>query len=1274
MGKLFFSIYSFFNEKKTFGISLLAIIIFFSAWNAGKLKFSEDISKALPDNKRIERMSFILNNSALLDKLLLNISIDSNSALSENELIKISKEFSHKLEETLKPEYINGIEKLPERKDIGKLSEFISANLPLFLKYEDFDSLDTFIEKENISNSIENDYKLLIGPGGFAVRRNIINDPLHFNSLITKRLELLNPDENFVAKDGILLSKDGRNSLLMINTVSNSNTSLNKELFTKLDKLITNFESKGISIYYFGNAAISSANAERIKSDIILTVSLALIFLLLFISLFFRRFSSFVLVFIPVIFGAIVAMGVLALYYGQVSAIALGIGSVLLGISVDYAIHILSHLRENNDKKLLYRDVSTPILLSSLTTSSAFFSLLFVNSQALNHLGLFAGISVLAAALFSLLVLPHLIRNRKTTKSIKINFIDKIANIQYHKIKFLPAAVMLMSVLLWFASHSVSFDADMMKNNYMSPFLKQAEKHLNSISTSSLKSIYIVSAAGNRDEALKINEKLITQFVQLKKEGIIKSYTALNSIANNNSQSEKSIYAWNDFIDNNSDSIIRYIKEACIKNGIKASAFNTFYSKIKSEYKSGKTYLDNDLLNKISSNYFTENDSITALINVLKLEGNNKNIQSVYNAFEESNSLWIVDKRLATSELIGILKDNFNTLLGLSFLFVFIILFVAYGRLELTIITMTPVLLSWVWTVGLMGIFGISFNIFNIIILTFIFGLGIDYSIFMMRSMLQKFKYGENNLSSYRVSILLSAITTLAGIGVLIFAKHPALQSIALMSIIGILVVLFINFVIPPLIFNWMVNYKAGPRMRPVTLLDFILSILSLITFVGGALFMTLLSLLLRIFPAKADAKKLFFHYIFSKLTWFLIYMNFLSPKKIINPNAEDYSKPAVIVANHQSHIDLMLMMLLNPKVLVLTNNNNYNHPFYGLALKYADFIPSDLGFENIVEQYRPLAEKGYSLVIYPEGHRNDSGKIKRFHKGAFYVAQKLNLPILPIMIHGQNMLLKKSECFLKRGNVTTKFLRRWTIDEMEGATLKQKADNFRNYFHDEYEKLRQEFETTDFYSDYIVKNFLYKGPVLEWYTKVKLKLEDSFRVFDEIIPRKAKITDLGCGYGYLDYMLSLVSENREILAVDYDESKIKVAQNCSIRNKNVKFIAEDISAFEIPQSDVIIIKDVLHYLPQKSQLELLKKSISRLSENGLLIIRDGDSDDMKEHKNMRLTEWFSTNFGFNKTKNNLEFISGETLKKFANENNLKFEIIDTAKYTSNKIFLIRVC
>ena len=117
--------------------------------------------------------------------------------------------------------------------------------------------------------------------------------------------------------------------------------------------------------------------------------------------------------------------------------------------------------------------------------------------------------------------------------------------------------------------------------------------------------------------------------------------------------------------------------------------------------------------------------------------------------------------------------------------------------------------ISWVWILGLMAILGIKFNIVNVILATFIFGQGDDYTIFMTEGCIYEHKTGKSILASYKHSILLSAIIMFIGIGTLIVAKHPALYSLAEITIVGMSSVVFMSWLIPPLLFRLMYKKRS---------------------------------------------------------------------------------------------------------------------------------------------------------------------------------------------------------------------------------------------------------------------------------------------------------------------------------------------------------------------------------------------------------------------------------------------------------------------------------
>jgi 2-polyprenyl-3-methyl-5-hydroxy-6-metoxy-1,4-benzoquinol methylase len=240
------------------------------------------------------------------------------------------------------------------------------------------------------------------------------------------------------------------------------------------------------------------------------------------------------------------------------------------------------------------------------------------------------------------------------------------------------------------------------------------------------------------------------------------------------------------------------------------------------------------------------------------------------------------------------------------------------------------------------------------------------------------------------------------------------------------------------------------------------------------------------------------------------------------------------------------------------------------------------------------------------------------------------------------------------------------------GDTIREQTKGINAWFRKEYAAVREEFETPDYWADYIVKNFTYKGPILEWYTRIKLRLEDNYKFFNDVIPRSCTITDLGCGYGYLAFMLSMVSEGRIIKAFDYDQDKIEVARNCAINNERISFEVGDVTVVDLDPADVFILNDVLHYFPEKLQVKVIEKCIEKVNPDGMVIIRDSDRELNQRHQGTKLTEFFSTNFGFNKKEYKLDFVSRKMIERISKENKMELEIMDKTKFTSNMIYMLR--
>ena len=1277
MQRLFGNIYQYFSKAQ----KLLYLLFFTSltlfTFFALKVTFIENVYAIIPKDEKTEKFTQVFQNSKFADKLAVMISLKDTAAVNTDSLVAYADAFEEKLMQTSAPQ-IKSVRNKVEDDFTLQLFETIQQHLPVFLSEADYQKIDTLIQPQKLKETLENDLKLLNSPTAFAIKNIIANDPSGISFLALKKLQQLQVDDNFELYDGHIVTKDGKTLMMFISPAyAAGNTGENKLLFENIDKSIEALSktSPQIDATYFGGSVVSQGNAAQLRKDTMLTQAITVLFLIFFISIYFKKKRAPFLILVPVVYGVAFALACIYFVKGSISVIALGTGSIVLGIAVNYSLHVFNHYRHTGSIAETIKDLSFPLTIGSFTTVAGFFALQFAASDMLKDLGLFAGFSLIGAALCSLIFLPHFIGSDKNVKEVKESWIDKIASVRFETNKWIVLLILALSVVFFFFAKKVQFEPDMTQLNYMSADVQKAEKKMNDVSGAALRSLYVVSEGATLDEALKKNEALQKSIDELKEKKLVTSSAGVSTLFLSDSLQQQRIQRWNNYwTPYKKQTFISEMSEQAAGMGFSATTISNFNHLMNKEYSVVDRQSLQNVRTKYLDDFITEKDGQASVVNLLKVPQENK--QQVIAALEKDKDAVVLDRQFLTQRLTKMVNDDFNRIAWIISILVAVVLFLTFGRIELMLMAFIPMLLSWVWILGIMAIAGIKFNIVNIIVSTLIFGLGDDYSLFVMDGLVNEYKTGKKNLASYKSSILISAITTIVGLGVLIFAKHPALKSIAFISVTGILCVVLMSQVLIPFFFNLVIKNRVKKKFHPWTILSWPHSVISFFYFGFVSVLLTVIGFFvikLNLFGKKRG--KEIYHYLLSQFSKSVLYFMGTFKKNVFNPHKENFDKPSVVIANHQSFLDILMMAMLNPKLILLTNKWVWNSPVFGWAIKMADFYPVANGIENSVQLLKTQTDKGYSIVVFPEGTRSSNPPMKRFHKGAFYLAEKLNLDVVPVLLHGLGYTMTKGEFLLKNGDVSAKYLPPIKSDDSSwGNDYQTRTKTISKYFKEQHEQLREELETPKYFKEHLFFNYIYKGPVLEWYLKIKTRLENYYQQFDELLPRDGKILDIGCGYGFMAYMLYWASQNkRKITGVDYDEEKIAIANHCFGKTDDLNFIHADITQFELEKYDAITIMDVLHYLKPEQQTQVIEKAIEALLPGGILIIRDGDADLKEKHNGTKLTELFSTKiFSFNKTQNELHFLSGKMIENLAVKHTLSLQQIDDTRYTSNIVWVLR--
>jgi 1-acyl-sn-glycerol-3-phosphate acyltransferase len=170
---------------------------------------------------------------------------------------------------------------------------------------------------------------------------------------------------------------------------------------------------------------------------------------------------------------------------------------------------------------------------------------------------------------------------------------------------------------------------------------------------------------------------------------------------------------------------------------------------------------------------------------------------------------------------------------------------------------------------------------------------------------------------------------------------------------------------------------------------------------------------------------------------------------------------PYIIISNHQSILDILIMNCLRLKFRWISKIENYKVPVLGWYMRMAKYIAVDRGNKEskaeMMEKSVESLRKGISIMMFPEGTRSRDGEIAPFKLGAFQLALMTDKSILPVIVDGTGGILPKHGLMFSSGNK----LKIKVLDPVHPGTFgtadpEELASKFRSLMIDELKKMRE--------------------------------------------------------------------------------------------------------------------------------------------------------------------------------------------------------------------------
>ena len=1116
-----------------------------------RIDYEEDIARFLPHNEQSERYNEVYQGLSGQNRIVVVFSGENTDSIEA-----AMDAFEQNIRERDVAHLVQDVQVRIDESQMLDVMDFVMANVPFFLTEADWQRIDTLLRQPDfVARQLEENKRMLQLPTAGSFMQTMRQDPLHLFTPVIQRLQSFRMTEQFTILDGYVFMRDGKTALAFLTSSFGMSESLhNNELGLLLDETmaLTCSERPTVHLSAVGGPLIAAGNANQIKTDSLIATLIAVTLILLLLYFHYRRLSDMLWIGAAIIFGWLFAVAGMSLFHDSISIIVLGIGSVIIGIAVNYPLHYLDHLKETGHREHTLRDMAAPLLIGNITTVSAFLCLVWLDAAAMRDLGWFGSLMLVGTILFVLVFMPLYVKPGRSVGNRQLNVnldVLKLKTARQRRVFLLVLA--LLTLFLGWHSLDTSFDSDIRHINYMTDEQREGMQLL--VNATGEAQVYVVAEGDSLEDALQRNEQIVCPKLQaLAETGQVERVSGVGHFLPSVQAQQQLAARWNSYWAQHRDSLLAALQRESQLQGFSADAFEPFVSMVSQPAEPQPLDYFQPIMDFLSTSYVQQETGKTRVVSFVQTAHEDE-VKRLLRQDAGDGRCFAFSGQDLGSQLVQMLSDSFNYIGFVCGFVVFFFLWLSFGSLELALLSFLPLAVSWVCILGAMQLLGVQFNIVNIILATFIFGQGDDYTIFITEGLIAEHATGRRRLESYKRSVALSAVIMFIGIGSLIVARHPALRSLAEVTVIGMITVVMMAFYLPPIVYHWITLKADGTRREvPLTLKRIGYSLFSLLFFVVGTFFVLPYTWLYRHIGKDSDAKRLRYHRLLQRMARFIIYHVPGVQFRLDNVAGETFERPSVIICNHQSQLDLMCLIMLNPKIVFLTKDWVWKNMFFGGIIHYAEYYPVSNGIQHHVEELRRLYERGYSIAVFPEGTRSDDCHILRFHKGAFYLAEQLGADVLPVFIHGAGHVLPKKDFMLREGQIDLRIEARIALSDTRfSSDLLLRTKQFRHYYLQHYDELCRQLETPAYCATYVSYQYLYKGAEVERRMKKNLRravAELEEHGYDH--QQEIRLTDFGQGEKAL--LTALVYPHAEVYATISGEENYEIAANVAVIPSNL--------------------------------------------------------------------------------------------------------------------------
>ncbi len=816
-------------------LTLIAIVLI------GRLRLDLNVFSLLPSNSPSVDTFFEVTEQIGLQSLLIAVvefPEDYDRTEAESFVDLLAKNVSQS-------PLIQEVEYKSEQRQLSSLFHRFVPYLPLVLKDEGLEKLALKLSDAEIHRQVRENKKLLMTPFSVAAKELIYSDPLGLRELVESNFAVPSGKHQPTgAPAGYYRTEDGRTYFLFIKpekppqdvafskTLMDDVRSLEKACASEF---VDEFEGSthGIKISYAGGYPIAVSDEAITKRDIKVTILSSFVGVMILFGLSFRTIRTLFYVGVPLAISLVWTLGFAGLVFGHLNILTCIFSCVLIGLGIDFAIHIVNRYF-GHDKLALdplvrlqqtFQEAGMGIVIGGITTAAAFYAIATSGFGGFRELGILTGTGILVCLVVMIFVLPSVLvyfSSRKTPKT-RIHISGFGLEGLFGLLQRKPGAVLVLSLLmvcvLAVPGIKIKFDDNL--RNFRPPndaTLSLQERVTGWLGGSTAK-ILLVAKEKSEAQVMETNFLIYGALEELKGSDMIVGTRSIGRYFPPPSQQRKNMEFIRRHADVfNTERIGRTFDQALKENGFQRSnLYNRYFEGLSRAFSAEKVLLpsflkDTELHRFLKlyafqkGKYFKTITYITPSRDLWSRTDTAQFKEMISRKLQEKgitqDSYDLTGPNLLTGDLKELIIKNLKSSLWVAGLGIVVVLLAYYRSLKSLLLSTLPLLIGLAILSGVMVIFGLDFNFLNLIVLPMIIGIGIDDGVHFTNT----FRNMDASdmpraMSQTGRAVVLTSLTTLVGFGSISLSHYPGLRSMGYVAIIGITGCLFATIIVLPAIF-----------------------------------------------------------------------------------------------------------------------------------------------------------------------------------------------------------------------------------------------------------------------------------------------------------------------------------------------------------------------------------------------------------------------------------------------------------------------------------------